>query len=116
MKNYGFSAIEVRRGHTHRNAELFESLHFQGAGEKRAQAVVGSEAVPGDRPASKGGEANGARKIFKFLKRKAAAISRSDEGADAGSGDEPNGNAFFFEDFEYADVSHASSKAATKRQ
>jgi hypothetical protein len=45
MKDHAFAAVEIGCGDAQRNAQLFESLHLQGAVQERHHAVVGGEAV-----------------------------------------------------------------------
>src|ERR1700693_5266855 len=114
MKDDRFASVEIGGSDSQRNQQLFESFHFQRAGEECNHSVVRGKAVARNGPAGEGGEANGARQGFKFLDGKAAAIRGSDERADTGACDEPDGDAFFFENFQDSDVSHATGETTAE--
>ena len=64
------------------------------------------------RPPGEGCEANRAGDLLKFRAGKAAAVTRANQGAYARSGNDPNWNAFFFEDFQNSDVSNAAGETS----
>ncbi len=52
--------------------------------------------------------------FFQFSDRESAAIGGADQCADAGSGDEANGDTRFFQNFENSDVCDAASESAAQ--
>jgi len=56
------------------------------------------------------------RYLLQFADRKPAAIRGSDQRAHTGAGDHGDGYAFFFEDFENANVRDAAGKATAERE
>jgi hypothetical protein len=55
------------------------------------------------------------RHFFEFFDGKTAAVSRTDQRAHTGSGDDADWNSFFFEDLQDSDVSHTAGKTAAQR-
>jgi hypothetical protein len=84
--------------------------------EESDHALVAGEAVARERPTGNVFETDAGGDLLKLRSRNPAAIGRTDEGAYAGSGNAADGDVFFFEDFEDANVGDSASKASTQSQ
>ncbi len=116
MKYHAFTSIEIRCRNAQRNAQLFEALHFQCLIKEGHHAVVGSKSVARDRPSRKRRKPAGARHSLHFLNAQTATVKRADQRAHARPRNRANRNAFFFENFQDADVRHTAGKSATQGQ
>ena len=105
---------KIGGGHSQGNPQVFEGLDLQNAAEKLDHAFVAGESVTRQSPAGEILEAHPGGHLFQFRDGDAAAVGCADQRADAGAGDHADGNIFFFENFENADMSDAASKAATQ--
>src|SRR5579871_5399798 len=114
MKNHAVAAVEIGRGNSEWNLEFFEGLNLQNPIEERNHAVVGGESVTRNSPARKRREAARSRDTLEFLDRHATAVDRADERSNAGSSNDTDGNALFFEDLQNSNVSNAAGEASTK--
>jgi len=61
-------------------------------------------------------EAHHSRYVLEFLGGHTAAVRGANDGADAGASYEVDGNAFFFEDFQDANMGQAAGKTAAQRE
>src|ERR1700727_2950529 len=115
VKDDAFAGIEIGCGHAERDAHFFECLHLQGTSEEGDHAVVRSEAAAREGPAGEGGKSRVVRHLLHLVDREAAAVAGPDQGSHAGSSDDADGNAFFFEDLENSDVGDAAGETSAKR-
>ena len=107
---------KIRGGHGQRNLQFFEGLDLQNAAEKLDHALVAGKSVARQSPAGKILESHPGGHLFQFSDGDAAAIGCADERADAGAGHQADGNIFFFENFEDADMRDAAGKTAAQSQ
>ena len=116
MKYDALASGKIGCRHGERDTQLFESFNFQKLVQESDHALVAGEAVAGERPTGNVFEADAGSDLLKLRGRNPTAVSGTDEGAYAGSGNAADGDVFFFEDFEDAYMGDTSSKASTQSQ
>lgn len=114
MKDHALAGGKVRSRHCQWDAQFFKRLHLQELVQESDHALVAGEAVARQRPAGNMLEAYLGGNLLEVSGREPAAIRGADECADAGARNVADGDVFFFEDFENADVGDAASKTAAE--
>src|SRR5690242_20244491 len=96
-------------------AQLARTGSISGPESKTTPSPV-TKAVAGDRPLGKVLETHQPSEFFHLFCTDTAAVGRSQQCAYAGSSNVADGDVFFFEDFQDADVSQSAGKTAAQRQ
>lgn len=113
-KHGSVSCNEVGSRNCQRNPEFLEGSNFKHLLEKADHAIVRGDPVPRYRPTRKVLETYQRGDFLEFFGGDAAAIRCANHGSDAGSGNKVDRNAFFFENFEDADMGESAGKPAAE--
>ncbi len=116
MKHHACTGGKICGSHRQRNQQFFECLDLQNAAEKLDHAFVAGKSITRERPAGEVFEAHPGGDLLQLGDGDAAAVGRADERPHTGARDQADGNIFFFEDFQNADMGDAASKAPTQRK
>ena len=111
----GLARKQVGGNDSQRNFHLGESSRGSETMEEIIEALVGSHAHARKRPASKITEASQTSLASHFVEGCSAGIGGGDQSANAGAGDEINGNLVLFQDAQYANVGDAPRESAAQR-
>src|SRR5581483_3157696 len=90
-----FAGNEVGGDDRERSFELFEGFALHDLAEEIVHAIVGAKTELVERPASEVFEANDAGNLLHLARGDATAVRSAHDGADAGSGDEVDGDSLF---------------------
>src|SRR2546422_4965852 len=116
MKHYALAGGKICGRHRQRDAQFFKCLNLQDAIQEADHALVAGESVARQGPAGEVFEAHPGGDLLQFRYGNPAAVSRANERAHTSAGDKTDGNVFFFENFEYANMGEAAGKAAAQGQ
>ena len=84
--------------------------------EKMLEALVGRHAHARKRPAAEIAESRFGALALHFVERRSAGIGGGDQRANAGAGDDIDGDLVLFQDAKHADVRNAAREAAAERE
>src|SRR6185369_10131427 len=112
-KHHAFSRGKIRRGDGERDPQLFKSFYLQQFVQEGQHAQIRREAEARNGPAGEVAKTHPGSDLFEFGWAHAAAVGSSYQRANAGPCHAADGDVFFFEDFENANVNDAPGKAST---
>lgn len=111
----GQAEIDIGGGDGERLLQLFKGFCWRKTSEEFFEAIVGGETEPGGGPAAEVSELDFVGGEFHGFERSSGTIGRTDESADAGAGDDVDGDACFAKDAENTDVGDAAGETASER-